>query len=58
MDPEVASTQATTASETRSAQHEADEDAVVRSQGTYDYLLKADPSVSARVLSIVEVKRK
>lgn len=58
VDPEVMSTQATTASDTCVAQHKAEEDAMVRSPGTYDYLLKASPDVSDRVLSIVEVKRK
>lgn len=58
MDPEVALTLVTTASETRFAQHEADENAMVKSQGTYDYLLMADPYVSARALSIVKLKRK
>ncbi len=58
MDPEVALTLVTTASDTRYAQHEVDEDAMVKSQGTYDYLLMADPSVSARALSIVKLKRK
>ncbi len=58
VDPEDVSSQPTVASETRFAQHEAEEDAVVKTRGTYDYLLKTDPSVSARVLSIVEVKRK
>ena len=58
VDPVGMSTQATTASDIRFAQHEAEEDAMVRSPGTYDYLLKVGPDVSARVLSIVEVKQK
>ena len=58
VNPEGMSTQATTASDICFAQHAAEEDAMVRSPGTYDYLLKAGPDVSARVLSIVEVKRK
>jgi len=57
VDPEDVWSQPTVLSEARLAQHEAEEDAVVKTQGTYDYLLKTEPSVSSRVLSIVEVKR-